>query len=556
MNPTAPKLLIIDDGDRYVEVAHRFLRDYRYATRCHLPGPCWTCVEQSGCQLTHAHDLAETEAALRLHPDVDVILLDVAFDLPPERLAPSREPDVEKRRRLQGIDILAELRRAHADLPVILMTSEEELAYEEPAAALAVDEYVTLAGADAFDARALGLLVERVLARRPRAAEAGQYQWGGSTVMARLRRDALVLARTALPILLLGESGTGKSALAELVIHPASRRKGAFLAVDLAALPATLVAAELFGTSRGAFSGATDRAGRFERAHGGTLLLDEIGNLPLEVQRMLLLAMESGRVTRLGETTPRPVDVRLIAATNADLAAAARAGSFRADLYARLNPAARLLMPPLRERIDDLPELMAALLARAFASGPSAALLAEYTSATRIDGVTGVHLAIGQATPAPTSVTVSLASASYRALRAHAFSGNVRELDHLVTTAASFALADALAAAEVGRTDAETARVLPISSRLVRDLLRLPDGAAPAGPGRLTVDLEPAPTLHALSRRIESQVFRQTYLETGGDFQALATRLLVGDAAVNARRVRLRFNQLGLRVGRSPGRKT
>ena len=555
MNTTAPKLLIVDDGDRYVEVAHRFLRDYRYATRCHLPGPCWTCAERSGCTLTHAHDLAEVDEALQLHPDVDVVLLDVAFDLPSERLAPSREPDLEKRRRLQGIDILAQLRCAHAELPVVLMTSEEELAYEEPAAALAVDEYVTLAGADAFDARSLGLLVERVLARRPRTAEAGQYRWGKSPAMARLRRDALVLARTSLPILLLGESGTGKSALAELVIHPASRRKGAFLAVDLAALPATLVAAELFGTCRGAFSGATDRAGRFERAHGGTLLLDEIGNLPLDVQRMLLLAMESGRVTRLGETAPRPVDVRLVAATNADLAAAVRAGTFRADLHARLNPAARLLVPPLRERTDDLPELVSSLLVRAFASGPNAALLAEYRTAARLEVADGVQLSIGRVPQPPKGLIFNLSAASFRALRCHSWPGNVRELDHLIATAAVFALADALAAAEAGRAEAATARILPIPAKLVRDLLSLPDATAPAGPGRMTIDMQPAPTLHALSRRIESQVFRQAYLESGGDFQKLAARFLEGNAATNARRVRLRFNQLGLRVRRGAGRK-
>jgi two-component system nitrogen regulation response regulator GlnG len=555
MSTAAPKLLIVDDASHYVEVAHQFLRGYRYATRCGLPGPCWTCEKLPGCQLTHAHDVFEVEAALAQHSDVDVVLLDVAFDLPRERLAPSSEPDLEKRRRLQGIDILAELRRTHPELPVILMTSEEELAYEEPAAALAVDEYVTLAGADAFDARSLGLLIERVLARKPRAAEPGQFHWGRSPRMARLRRDALVLARTSLPVLLLGESGTGKSALAEQVIHPASRRPGAFLAVDLAALPATLAAAELFGTSRGAFSGATDRRGRFEHAHGGTLLLDEIGNLPPDAQRMLLLALESGHVTRLGETTPRPVDVRLLAATNADLAAAVRAGTFRADLYERLNPAAALPVPPLRERSEDLPELMSSLLVRALARGPHAALLAEYQGAAGLGGADGIQLALGRAPTAPRSLTFSLTAASLRALCAHAWPGNVRELDHLVATAAVFTLADALAAVEAKRAHAATLRILPISAKLVRDLLRQPGHSASSGPGRMTIDLEPAPTLHALSRQIESQVFRQAYEECGGDFQALAARFLTGDVAANARRVRLRFNQLGLRVRRGGSRK-
>ncbi|HEX4459953.1 MAG TPA: sigma-54-dependent Fis family transcriptional regulator [Polyangia bacterium] len=345
-----PKLLLVDDGRRYAELAHEFLRDYDYATLCELPGPCWTCVRKKGCTLTHAHDLQEAEAALGRHGDVDAVLLDVAFELPESRLAPSDEPDLERRRRLQGIDILGALRRRRADLPVVLMTSREELALEDAAEAADGDELVTLAGADAFDARAIGLLVERVLGARRDAPAAGGYLWGGSTAMAQLRRDATALARTSLPLLLLGETGTGKSALAERVIHPASGRNGAFVAVDLAALPPTLVAAELFGSARGAFSGAIDRPGMLESAHRGTLLLDEIANLPLDGQRMLLTAVESGRVTRLGEARARPVDVKLVAATNADLPAVVAAGSFRADLYARLNPAARLTLPPLRAR--------------------------------------------------------------------------------------------------------------------------------------------------------------------------------------------------------------
>ncbi|MEZ4340751.1 MAG: sigma 54-interacting transcriptional regulator, partial [Sandaracinaceae bacterium] len=353
-----PKLLVVDDGDRYVELLHALLRDYDYATRCDRAGPCWDCPAREGCALTHAHDAAETDEALAKHPDVDVVLLDVAFDLPEARLLPAKVVPERHRQRLQGIEILAHLRRRRGDLPVVLMTSEEELAFEGPAEDLAVDEFATLAGADAFDARALGLLVERILARTRESPEAGGYTWGESAAMARVRRDASVLARTSLPILVLGETGTGKSALAERVIHPATRRAGPFVAVDLSALPETLIASELFGTAKGAFSGAVDRRGRFEEAQGGTLFLDEIGNLPPEAQRMLLLALQDGRITRLGESTPRAVDVKVIAATNANLEAKVRDGSFRADLYARLNPAARLSLPPLRERLGDLPELM------------------------------------------------------------------------------------------------------------------------------------------------------------------------------------------------------
>ena len=123
---THPKLLVIDDGDRHIELLHHFLRDYVYATRCDLPGPCWTCPQRAGCQLTHAHDAAEADDALRRHPDTDVVLLDVAFDLPRQRLLPLRrtappestadeadddEPSLDLTRRLQGLAILSHLRR-------------------------------------------------------------------------------------------------------------------------------------------------------------------------------------------------------------------------------------------------------------------------------------------------------------------------------------------------------------------------------------------------------------------------------------------------------------
>jgi CheY-like chemotaxis protein len=118
-----PKLLIVDDGDRYAEMALQFMRGYRYATRCTLPGPCWTCPRREGCTLTHAHDASELDQALVQHDDVDIVLLDVAFDLPPERLLPSREPDQERRRRFEGLAILTHLRKRYPALAVILMTS-------------------------------------------------------------------------------------------------------------------------------------------------------------------------------------------------------------------------------------------------------------------------------------------------------------------------------------------------------------------------------------------------------------------------------------------------
>jgi DNA-binding NtrC family response regulator len=546
-----PKLLIVDDGERYAEMAFQFLRGYRYATRCTLAGPCWTCDRRPACLLTHAHDAAELDQSLARHDDIDAVLLDLAFDLPLERLLPSREADEEKRRRFEGLAILAHLRKRHPSLPVILMTSREELAYEEAASALDVDEYVTLAGADSFDAPAVGLLIERVLARSPGSSTNERYAWGKSPAMSRLKRDASVLARTSLPILILGETGTGKSALAEHVIHPASGRKGAFVSVDLSALPGNLAGAELFGTARGAFSDAVDRPGRFEQAHGGTLFLDEIGNLPLDVQRLLLLALEGGRVTGLGESAPRTVDVRVVAATNADLAAAVRAGTFRADLYARLNPSTRLVISPLRERIQDLPALMGFFLERAFRTGAHRTLLEEYAAANGLPARLPVQLALGRGADAENALLFSFASPIPSALRAHAWPSNLRELDHVTTAAAVFALADALEAARNRRGQTEGSHWIPIPARLVRDLL---GSIVTAQSGATTAAWDRAATLHDWVTGIERRLLQGLFQETNGDFEAMAARLLTGQSARNARRVRLRFNQLGLRARTGHGR--
>jgi DNA-binding NtrC family response regulator len=409
--------------------------------------------------------------------------------------------------------------------------------------------------------RALSLLVERVLAYRGAPA-------GGGAAMARLRRDALTLARTSLPMLLLGETGTGKSALAERVIHPASGRRGPFVSVDLAALPSTLVAAELFGAARGAFSGAVERPGRFEAADGGTLFLDEIGNLPPDVQRTLLVALEERRVTRLGESTARPVDVKLVAATNADLPALVRAGTFRADLYARLNPAARLVLPPLRERRADLDQLIAGFVARAFAGGADRRLLLEYAEAARLDHpVAAVALGRPPSSPSPRAITFIFAAASMSALRRHDWPGNLRELNQLVVNATVFALADAMEAARRGGHGVgAAARMIPIPATLVRRLLgrdggsgsgsaRAVDRSAGTQRGRVSLALTPRASLHAVARDLERQLYEQLFTETGGDFAAMAARLVGSHGPKAARRVRLRFNQLGLRARKSTNRR-
>ena len=182
---------------------------------------------------------------------------------------------------------------------------------------------------------------------------------GRSVAMRRMFALLEKVAASEATILLEGETGTGKSAVAE-AIHEASRRAGApFVVVDCGALPGNLLESELFGHERGAFTGAvTARIGLFESATGGTILLDEIGELPLDLQPKLLRALERRVVRRVGSSQEIPVDVRLVAATHRDLRREVNQGKFRSDLWYRLNTV-RLVLPPLRERRDDIAMLVA-----------------------------------------------------------------------------------------------------------------------------------------------------------------------------------------------------
>jgi DNA-binding NtrC family response regulator len=171
------------------------------------------------------------------------------------------------------------------------------------------------------------------------------------------------VAKTQVTVLIEGESGTGKE-LAARSIHAASPRAGApYVVFDCTSVPSELAESELFGHKRGAFSGATsDRAGAFQRATGGTLCLDEMGELPLDLQPKLLRALETGEIRAVGDDETRKVDVRVVAATNRDLRAEVQRGRFRADLLYRLE-VVRIRIPPLRQRPEDIPALVAKLLA-------------------------------------------------------------------------------------------------------------------------------------------------------------------------------------------------
>jgi DNA-binding NtrC family response regulator len=188
--------------------------------------------------------------------------------------------------------------------------------------------------------------------------------YGASPVMSRLYQRIDRIARTTSDVLIEGESGTGKELIAAEVVRRSARADKPFVIVDCGAIAPTLMESELFGHAKGSFTGAhRNRVGAFEAAEGGTVFLDEIGELPLEMQPKLLRALAAREVRRTGENKSRTIDVRVIAATNRRLEAEVNQGHFREDLYFRLS-VLRIDVPPLRERLDDLPLLVASFLER------------------------------------------------------------------------------------------------------------------------------------------------------------------------------------------------
>jgi formate hydrogenlyase transcriptional activator len=187
---------------------------------------------------------------------------------------------------------------------------------------------------------------------------------GSSAALRRVLAHVEKVAGTDATVLILGETGTGKELMARAIHQRSNRATRAFIRVNCAAIPPALIASELFGHEKGAFTGALQRRlGRFEAAHGGTIFLDEIGDLPAETQMALLRVLQEREFERVGSSQPMALDVRVLAATNRDLPAAVAAGTFRQDLWYRLN-VFPLQIPSLRERVDDIPLLVAYLIER------------------------------------------------------------------------------------------------------------------------------------------------------------------------------------------------
>jgi len=314
----------------------------------------------------------------------------------------------------EGVALFRAIRARHADLPVILLTAWTRLESAVELVKAGAADYL----AKPWDDAKLLATVENLLElsestrevtrlrherRTRRDALATRYDLAGivfaSEAMERSLALACQVAASELPLLITGPNGSGKEHIAAIVHANSTVRRGPFIAVNCGALPGELIEAELFGAESGAFTGANKaRDGRFDAADGGTLFLDEIGNLPLPGQMKLLRVLETGRFERVGSNRTRQTKVRVLSATNADLKAMVRAGSFREDLYYRLN-VVEIALAPLAERRDDvLP-------------------LAE-------------HFLAGRA---------PLNDAAREALLAHAWPGNVRELKNVIARAALLA---------------------------------------------------------------------------------------------------------------------
>ena len=316
---------------------------------------------------------------------------------------------------MSGIDVLHRFREAGSASSVIMLTGDQTANTAAICMRAGAFYYLT----KPFQPFQLSAMVQsagrhstlrRQLASAKRSEAPSSMLVGTSAAMRKLRAALERLAEQDVSILILGESGTGKELVARALHEHGVRRRKRFVALNCGAIPESLIDSELFGHAKGAFTGATtDRAGVFVEADGGTLFLDEIGDMPHGVQARLLRVLQEGEVRPVGGNGTREVDVRVVAATNVELASAVEQGRFRQDLYYRLNVVV-LRVPPLRERTGDLPLLAGHFLKKHGGERPP-----------------------------------SLAPEALDAMTAYAWPGNVRELENAVLHAIALHHGDAIA---------------------------------------------------------------------------------------------------------------
>ena len=324
-----------------------------------------------------------------------------------------------------GLELIRRIQAVNADLPILVLTGHGTIASAVECVRAGATDYILKPA----DPDALEVALDRVLERRSLQRQVSYLRSAGTEPIdaglpvgsAPAWQQTMKLVRAAAPadatVLLLGESGTGKELLARLIHRLSPRSAGPYVRVNCAAIPLEMWESEFFGHRRGAYTGAAaDREGRFKLAHGGTLFMDEIGAMPLPAQAKILRVLQDGEFDRLGDEQPTRVDVRVVAATNSDLDAGVAGGSFRQDLFYRLN-VLRIEVPPLRSRREDVP-----LLASTF--------------------VKEISTRLGRPNP-------RLSDEVLADLRAYSWPGNVRELRNVIERALILYPGDALASLDL-----------------------------------------------------------------------------------------------------------
>ncbi|MCG5499728.1 sigma-54-dependent transcriptional regulator [Ectothiorhodospira lacustris] len=409
-------------------------------------------LQDAGLEVRGAQDVASARKALSTGP-VDLVLSDL------------RLPEAD------GLALLAHCQRLPLPPGFIMLTAFGTIPQAVEALKQGADDFLT----KPVDLDHLVIRVRRALRNRQLQTEVQRYRAllqaddfhgliGSSPPMQALYEQVRRMARASGPVLVTGESGTGKELVARAIHEESDRSGGPFVAINCAGIPGELMESELFGHAAGAFSGAREaRRGLFAEAHGGTLLLDEIGEMPMAMQAKLLRLLQDGRVRPVGGNREIVTDVRVVAATHQDLESMIQARQFREDLFYRLETF-RLQVPPLRDRGEDIDRLAARLLAR-------------FSTAMARD-IRGIS------------------PEAMRCLRRHGFPGNVRELANLMERAVTFCRNDTIEVSDLperldpARADTSHAAALPavwsddepmptlaeVESRYIRWVLRRLDG--------------------------------------------------------------------------------